>query len=69
MKKHLENPQTETTNFGQTTDESITLKPWAMRFFNDEIMFFDTHDEMIAHSILPDVIYRTMGRTEYIIEC
>ncbi len=42
-------------------------KEWAMRMYDGRVMYFDTNEEMVAHSVEPGVLYKTMGRTKYIV--
>jgi hypothetical protein len=41
-------------------------EPWAMKLVDGTILFFDTNEEMVAHSVKPEVNYQTMGKREYI---
>ena len=38
-----------------------------MKMYDGRVRYFDTNEEMVAHSIEPGVLYKTMGRTKYIV--
>jgi sugar-specific transcriptional regulator TrmB len=42
-------------------------KEWAMRMYDGSVEYFDTNEDMVAHSVEPGVLYKTMGRTKYIV--
>jgi hypothetical protein len=42
-------------------------KEWAMRMLDGSVLYFDTNEKMVAHSVKPGVLYRTMGHTKYIV--
>jgi hypothetical protein len=53
--------------FREWFDNAEPQKPWAMRLVDGSVLYFDTNEEMVAHSIRPEVAYKRMGKTEYII--
>jgi hypothetical protein len=54
-------------SFREWFEPSEPQKPWAMKLLDGTVIFFDTNEEMVSHSVKPEVLYRTMGKTEYII--
>lgn len=48
--------------------EEENQKPWAMRLADNTIEYFDTNEEMVAYSVQPDVDYKMMGATKFIVK-
>ncbi len=63
---HPETQQRFFNRFREWFETSEPQKPWAMKMFDGTVIFFDTNEEMVSHSVKPGVLYRTMGKTEYI---
>jgi hypothetical protein len=38
-----------------------------MKLIDGTVLFFDTNEEMVAHSVKPEVNHQTMGKREYIV--
>jgi hypothetical protein len=53
--------------FREWFEPCLPKKPWAMRMLDGNIKFFDTSEEMVAHSVRPEVVYTKMGRSIYIV--
>jgi hypothetical protein len=53
--------------FRELFEAAQPKKPWAMKMFDGTVRYFDTNEEMVAHSVEPGVLYKMMGRTKYIV--